>query len=350
MTTEKTNYFNKNIIKFFDGLKLTNYGIKNMRFTALLVKSLNAHKEIHKEYYKKIKIYLDDNLIEDTHTNLNNIEYFEKNFFSIFMLSILKKLDIKNSRVFHYGMIIQSIRGIVTAADNIIDNENKSKFRIPNVKNIVLNNSLLSIIHQNIMEESLDYLSDSSSEKILYRRKLLDCFMSIAKGESIREYDKSYKNPEWVIENIHKKIGGELLEFAFAIPTIRENLNILSDVKLGIKKIGIALQMLDDVTDLLEDYENNKINLMFMEMIKENSFTIDELSSKLNIGFMEDPIYKKSQYKISVDAIDLALDGFEIIGKTGYPINRKEGLSIIKIIFKLRGVSTKIFEKYNFIS
>ena len=169
---------------------------------------------------------------------------------------------------------------------------------------------------------------------------------SLAIGESIRELKDDIEAPEEIIENIHKKIGGELLELAFIIPTINENNPKLEISKNGIYQIGIALQMIDDICDFQEDIEAKKKNYLLSKIFHNSSLSLKEVMElAFDKNFYNSTIYLNNYSEAIEEAIDTALYGFKILEDSGYPVNRDQGKIILEFMFKIRGLA-KVWENY----
>src|SRR5262245_48371165 len=67
----------------------------------------------------------DTNAVSFPHVRLTPLEYWGRNFFSILLMSVFEAIGISEERQRHYGLVLHALRGIVTAADNIIDGQNK---------------------------------------------------------------------------------------------------------------------------------------------------------------------------------------------------------------------------------
>ena len=303
----------------------------NPALTMLLYQSMKEYRDIEKEFKKNFEKYSFFNEIEFKSIELSDIEYFEKNFFSIFFISIFKKIGFEKSNLKKYGMIFHVIRVMVTATDNILDNEEKGKYNLKIAANPILKNILLIIMSEIIMCEKL---KNSNSVK-----KMVETLYNIAKGESISALKKGeiYPKSEFIREEVHKNIGGELLGIAFDIPLEEESelKTIIENFRRGIVYVGNALQALDDMTDVKEDIDGNKANLMTAIILEKNGISYENLIEKKLYGF---EVCEKEYSILIEESVENALKGFKIMEENGYPINKKQGEEILKMMFKLRGL------------
>lgn len=254
---------------------------------------------------------------------------FQKNFFTLLMISILIKTEIAEERIISYGKIIFCLRNIVTSTDNIIDKEDKNLTKIQGISNPVANNVFNLLLHQTILFQELEKLSlDSSSME-----KILEEFLWIAESKGNREVAlyQEYPSVKEVEEKIHTGIGGKLLQIALTLPLQAEKNKVLEEYNRGLFEIGMSLQALDDLMDIEEDFKEKKINLAvaFQKEQKDISQEIWE----------ENYLAKTLQR---------AFTGFQILEKEGYPIDHKTSIYLLKNLFILRGVDKKylnIFKK-----
>lgn len=328
--------------------ELVNLGVNSNKFIKLLISTIKNHKEMELEYKNRFNKYVSQNSSKHVNEKLNYINYLEKNFFSILLLSIFKNLKIDKKSITEYGVILHSLRGIVTCTDNIIDHESKGAMFLNEISNHVLSNNMLSIIQQNILNLSIDNLNADKPKKEIMIVGYSKALYSIALGENQRELNDEIESPREIIENIHKKIGGELLELAFIIPTINEENQKLNLSKEGIFEIGIALQMLDDICDFKEDIDAKKKNYLLSKIIYNSSLTLSEVISKSN----EKEFYNTKEYSHSYiesieESIEVALNGFKILEKASYPINQLQAKLILEFMFKVRGLKEawELYEK-----
>lgn len=330
-------------------------GLKQPDLLFLLASSTREHKHVESMYKQMLGRFHSGENATFPNRDLNTFKYFEHNFFSILFLSLFKVLGIPTERRLNYGVIIHAIRTVVTCTDNILDNENKGAvFLNLGLNNTVLDNVILSLLSQNIVGRALKNISDDEDIAEQAEEQILDSLSSIAKGESLTAAGSldPLPEPEDIIENIHKKIGGELLRLALIAP-LKNEIQLQPQLKLvesGILSIGIGLQMLDDVVDFQEDIIVNKTNLLASWIIykEDNGYTYQALKDIANSEETDvQNLFYTSQMEIINAAIGRALDGFDRFASVGYPINRAAAISVVKTMFKLRGLE-KEWQKSNF--
>lgn len=313
---------------FVDSLKIM---LGNPKLAILLYNSMNDYKEIEKIFHERLKKYDFYDKFIFKNQEYNDSKYFEKNFFSIFFISIFRQVRFEKDKIMKYGLIFHMIREIVTCTDNILDNEEKGTLLLNADISPIIKNVILILISESIMEKE--------THKEESGVKLINTLYNIAYGESmarVKDYE-NYPKSDYIRNIVHKNIGGELLGIALDVPILEEN-NIetaLEKYRVGVVKIGLALQALDDMTDVIEDIEEDKANLLTALILENNNKKYKDLiEKKVEIS----KVYEKDYIMLIKEAIQNALEGFGIMEDIKYPVNQKQAKNILKVMFKLRGL------------
>lgn len=317
--------------------------LKNIILLNKVRKLKKIHIEIEEEYIKYINKFIPK---EDfIYKNLDIAEnvYIQKNFFSILMLLILDFNKIENLK--KHGLIIHAIRNTITNTDNIIDLDNKGNLDVKKLENPILKNVMSLLIANEILnKELLTFCEVNKISRI--KEKFLRSIYEIAKGEEIREIKKGrYMSYDEVIEKIHSKIGGELLAISMIVPVeIYEN-EKLKEFQNALFEIGLSLQLLDDIVDIKEDYEAGTQNAFFSYLLDKN-ISIREIENYI----LKDKKIEKIEgcyNELIAKAIKKGIDGFKYFGKNGFDLGVDEAYSLMKFMFKNRGMENewKIFEE-----
>jgi len=322
--------------------------------------------QIYRKLYASLKEHrgVEDDLAEQLHAILgagyiatvkrhwkNPLAYAQKNFFSILFLAVYRAIGIAPERRHHYGMLNHCLRGIVTGADNILDDEYKellplnfpeSAVRFKSVMHILLFDRFIVRITR-AMEE-MDLLGEVDAA--ILQQKLFDALVPIGAEEAQEEGGvHRILPPAEILSTVHMYKGGKLLCLAFVAPQLVETVfrDRLRAAAKGIFSIGIALQLIDDLTDFYEDIAGAHHNYLVSSITHRG--TVEEraaLQRALVPGNRSFPAIE-SRYRDAVslvmeEAIGEALHGFELLEQAGFWINRKQAYDLIKNLFVLRGV------------
>jgi hypothetical protein len=319
-----------------ENIKLGKLILGNIKFSNLIKNAYKNYKEVEDSINIRLKNLSFGKNIYFVSKNKSFGDNYKQNFFTFIMLSILDSVGTKKEKLLKYGELIFCLRAIITATDNIIDNEEKGVIFISKVDNKIVENTLLILIMEHIMRDVLEELdSTKASSHMIF---ILNKIYSIAESESVRNINlyENYPKEDYIINHIHKGIGGELLQLSLWIPTLIEQNQILDKYSKALFYIGMSLQALDDLCDMQEDYDNKKINLA-ISGLKYNFFdNIDNLFSKDSSKLIyEFPKFYKDYVSI---CIDKAMCGFRQFARCGYPLKEKEALILLEYLFELRGI------------
>lgn len=320
-------------------------GLKNPRLMALLTKAASEYRLVEAEwerFLKDLKFAQNAHFVNKT---LSSTAYFEKNFFSILLLSILISAEIPKYRRLKYGLLLQALRTIVTCTDNILDHEQKGAIRLETkLNNPVLDNVLLTLAAQKVLLCASCCLCSEPFGAERLQKRLLDSLFAVAQGESAASLlpGETYPIPEQIIETVHKKIGGQLLGLALVGPMENESEHraALEPMEQGILAIGTALQMLDDITDIVEDWAVGKKNYLASWMMYHSPVISMNALNDIVTGDTSQVAIKLGSNRITAidQAICKALEGFDLLHQGGYPVNHEQALVLLRIMFRLRGL------------
>ena len=304
----------------------------------------SVHVNIEASYIEYVTQYIDSKDFIYKNQDISEKEYLQRNFFSILMLLILETNKIENLR--SHGLIIHSIRNIITTTDNIIDIDNKGNLDIIKLKNPTLKNVMSLLIAEEILNNELqllerDQLNNFKISEV--KTSLLKSIYEIAKGEEIRTIvDNNYMTYDEVISNVHMKIGGELLAISMLIPFLISGNNDILNFKDALFKIGMSLQLLDDIVDLEEDIESNTQNA-FLSYLLDNSIAIQDITNYNN----RNKDIQTHYHNLIYSAVQIGLDGFKDFEKNGLEIGYKDGEKLMEFMFINRKMQDewKIYKK-----
>ena len=303
-----------------------------MYTTSKFIKQLLKSNKIYNKVIKRIKedlyelSFFDKIEIEEGNLKKN----FKKNFFSIFMLSLIEFLEAEQENIIKYGKCLFYIRGIVTCTDNIIDDERKGAIFLNGIEEKTTENTLLTLLLQKNIEKIIFELD---IKNIGISNKLLESIYLIAKSEGMRDRSiyENYPNYNLISHEIHSGIGGELLKIGVLVPLYLEKNDKFKDISKALYNLGMSLQGLDDLCDMEEDFLAGKINLatsFFMDRLE-----IDE-ERAINLNVVNTPMTKEYLERI----MSYSMESFSILEEIGYPINKKLGMKLLFHLFKIRGL------------
>lgn len=317
--------------------------LQNPHLALALQNAGQLHRKMEREFEKRMRALSSVSMpLRFPHLDLPFAQYFQRNFFSILMLSLFRHCGIEKQRALHYGLILHGLRGIVTAGDNILDGESKGSVHLDLAHGHVLPNIFLILLQQGLFQQSIEELTGDSVQTQKILAQVMGALFAIADEESGEEGDlDEVMTPNQLLESVHHFRGGKLLELAFVVPVQLESdrRDALETQRRGIHQIGLALQILDDVTDFELDESQQNHNMLRSWIVHENPDGID-LSrhfSKAQLCHPERHVPAATRAVLN-QALQFALEGFLEIAKTDYPIDEGDAWSLIQTLFHLRSL------------
>jgi hypothetical protein len=291
--------------------------------------------------------------------DLSEQAYWERNFFSILFVSIFHAIKIEDSRAREYAAIIHMVRGIVTATDNILDDEAKGAFQIDLHAGRVLPNVLSMLMQAGVVTGRLRRVIGNDAEASRAWGALIDCLYAIGEEESGEEAAIEHVlTPKRLLDEIHRFRGANLLLLAFVVPELNEpeHAEAIALAKAGVFRIGLALQILDDLADFEEDLRRRNHNMLRSWLVhgvgsdgrggRAAAVSDAELSgySSEQLAKAHD-LFPQATSEIMVLAIELALRGFDSLQRAGHPLDRVTARELMAMMFRLRGLP-HLWERY----
>ncbi|MCM8798307.1 MAG: hypothetical protein NC821_02430 [Candidatus Omnitrophica bacterium] len=283
------------------------------------------HREVSRNILDMGKNFVKNARLEIPFERLSVKRYFEKNIFSILFLSIYRAFRIPKKKRIYYGSINYCIRGIVTAADNILDKEDKNILDFSDLPKQSSNfKFILQII---VLEQLLSYLLKNT----FLLSEIVDVLIKIGSLEAEEEAGQAkILTPNSLLKKVHSFRGGALLNLAFLVPQALE-LRLrkrFEEVKEGVHLLGIGLQILDDVVDFEKDLKDKRYN-----------YLISSIEYR-------DGREEETTQKVVREAITFIKQGFKILRNLGYPLEERDTIELIRTLFYLRGLKNLWKQKY----
>jgi hypothetical protein len=198
------------------------------------------------------------------------LHFVQEYFFLILFRSIFHSLGIPPDRLRLYTELNFCIKGTITAADNIFDDQEKSLLPLAPVAGSRFLSILQLMSFERLLRRTLDrgqhtgILDGAQRDGIL--RGLLDRMASIGMLEGSEEGGvEDIPGPDEMVGKVHRVRGGALFALAFAAPAVLEEGETAAKLALAepsVARLGTSFQIVDDLTDFEFDLGRRSHNLL----------------------------------------------------------------------------------------
>ena len=316
-----------------------------------LYPSLQEHRQVEAETLRLLAETLPAPYLGTPPPPAGILKYARRHFFSSLFLAVYRSAGVAPERRLLYGTVNHAIRGIVTGTDNLLDDEYKEMLPLAFPERAT---RFKSVMHILLFDRILFRILDEAAQAGVLSRKQARCIgrevfaamVPIGAEEATEEGGVAgILTPAEILASVHMYKGGNLLRLAFVAPLLAEEGAVRDRLELadrGIFSIGLALQVIDDLTDFHDDLRDRRHNYLAATIQHEGS--IDErarLAALLAGHAAALPVelaFAPSASRAMTRAIGEALDGFERLHEAGFWLDRAQALELIRYLFKLRGV------------
>ncbi|MGD8320661.1 MAG: class 1 isoprenoid biosynthesis enzyme [Gemmatimonadota bacterium] len=202
------------------------------------------------------------------------LHFVQEYFFLILFHSIFASLGVSEDRLRLYAELNFCIKGTITAADNIFDDQDKSLLPLAPVAGARFLSILQLMSFERLLRRTLDrgqhaHVVDGGQRDAVLRG-LLDRMASIGTLEGSEEGGvDEIPTPEEMIERVHRVRGGALFALAFVAPSVLEEDALGAKVlaaEPAVARLGTAFQIVDDLTDFEFDLGRRTHNLLVSQI------------------------------------------------------------------------------------
>lgn len=325
--------------------------IKTLLSLRKLLQATHEHRTVEDSIQARFRQLLEPRYQAAAPARANRLQYLQKNFFSTLFLSIYSALGIPPARRLFYGQLNHCIRGLVTATDNILDDEYKELLPLNFPEPAIRFKSVMQILCFDRILEGLcrQAVADGVLAAPLLEPLLAAIFQAmvpIGAEEALEEGGiTEILPPHAVLDSVHMYKGGKLLCLAFTAPLLLESerKSALTLAETGIYRIGMALQVIDDLTDFHEDLAHQNHNFLTSSVYHEGETTERARLAAILAQPGGTPeavaaLFPTTLKRVMAQAIGEALAGFAALQEAGYWYNERQSLRIIRFLFTIRGV------------
>jgi len=245
--------------------------IRELGLIDKMAKSISAQEEAITQVHELMPSILNDGYLWPTAVKEDDLVFLQENFFLILFHSVFETLGCAPDRLRFYARLNLCIKGIVTAGDNLFDDEAKSLLplqlrgggrRFRAILEMLCFDRLLARICDDAAAEGT--IPRGSRYPVL--REILNRLAYVGALEGSEEEGVNGILPvEEMVDTVHRVRGGALFSIAFAAPSHIEQEAVLqrfARAEEAIRDLGTAFQIVDDLTDFEFDLTRRSHNLL----------------------------------------------------------------------------------------
>jgi hypothetical protein len=307
--------------------------------------SFSAHREAAGILNDLLRKVIEETYILSSPDPVDDLSFLQENFFLILFHSLFKRVSCDPGHLDAYTLLNFCIRGVVLSGDNLFDEEDKLvlPLRLGHGKRFM---SIVQMMcFQGLIQRVLDTHAGwlNIEEKTRFNRDLLSALTEIGSLEGSEEagVDRIPEVDE-MIETVHRVRGGSLFSLAFIAPRIGErgaNKASWEAAEAGIRRLGTAFQIVDDLTDLEFDLGRGSHNLLVAQVFHNGSGEEQALIQSLRRsagmraegGWVEKGL-RESAAAVLAHAKKEAEEGFRILGRLGFWFPPEDALLFVRAI------------------
>ena len=280
----------------------------------------------------------------------NPVRYTGRHFFSLLLLSSYRALGMSEDQQRWLGAINHAVRSIVTAADNLLDGEDKPVLALRFPEGAARFRSCLGLLAwsaalERVVARGVEHGSLQPEQVSVAVQRLLALLIEVGAVEAEEEAGvEVIIPPDEVVGRIHDHKGGSLLGLAWVVPLMvlegDEREGHARQMAAGIHAIGLALQHVDDVTDLELDVAARGHNLLQSTIFHQGSEDERIHLEAMRSGMLSDTyrsVCEESIGRVVTRALETAQRGFSMLEQAGYPLSEARAMGLLEMLFQVRG-------------
>ncbi len=278
--------------------------------------------------------------------------FLQEYFFLVLFRSLFESLGVPASRLDRYAELNFCIKGTITAADNLFDEQAKSLLPLRTGEGTRFLSILQLMCFERLIRRSLDRSIEAGSatpaaaDAVL--KGLLDLMARIGKLEGSEEGGvEEIPRPDAMVDRVHRVRGGALFALAFVPPAHLESGEVRERIlaaEPAVARLGTAFQIVDDLTDFEFDVTRRSHNLLVSQV--HHHGTVEEraaLERLLAGASRPEPGMVERAFRVSARAVlgrayDEARTSFRELSALGFWFPETLADEVVHAIVGLEGV------------
>jgi hypothetical protein len=285
-------------------------------------------------------------------TTPDGLHFLQEYFFLILFRSIFRSIGVPEDRLQAYSELNFCIKGTITAADNLFDDQAKSLLPLADHAGPRFMSILQLMSFERLLRAVLDRAVASGimagDDVGAIQRALIDRMAEIGVLEGSEEGGvDAIPTPDAMVESVHRVRGGALFALAFAAPGVLEEGEMAAKMERAeeaIARLGTAFQIVDDLTDFEFDVGRRSHNLL-VSQIRHDGTEAERASfaplwdgAPVPPGVVED-VFARSARAVLERAYTEARAAFGILAGMGHWFDPSLADEVVHAIVGLEGVA-----------
>jgi hypothetical protein len=290
----------------------------------------------------------------DIQLDLGGLPFLQEYFFLILFRSLFESLGVAPERLERYAEINFCIKGTITAADNLFDEQAKSLLPLRAGQGSRFMSILQLMCFERLIHRALErgveaeHLDPRRRDLVL--KGLLDMMARIGRLEGSEEGGvNEIPAPSEMVDRVHRVRGGALFALAFVAPSVLEEGEVLDRLRKAepaVARLGTAFQIVDDLTDFEFDVGRRSHNLVVAQVHHHGTAEERSLMERLwegeaaapdASGLVEGP-FQASARAVLERAYGEARASFHELGGLGFWFPARLADDVVHAIVGLEGV------------
>lgn len=239
------------------------------------------------------------------------LHFVQEYFFLILFRSVFSSMGVSPERLRLYAEVNFCVKGTITAADNLFDDQDKSLLPLAPLQGARFRSILQIMAFERLLRRALErgrhagLLDGARRDAVL--RGLLDRMAAIGALEGSEEGGvDDVPTPDAMVESVHRVRGGALFALAFVAPSILEEGGVASkmrEAEEAIARLGTAFQIVDDLTDFEFDLGRRSHNLVVAQVVHHGTPDERAALARLQAGEPVPPGAVETLFRASARAV-----------------------------------------------
>jgi len=280
------------------------------------------------------------------------LHFLQEYFFLVLFRSIFAAVGIPDDRLQTYTELNFCIKGTVTAADNLFDDQSKTLLPLADYAGPRFLSILQLMAFERLLTSVLNRAAGSgvieARDGPAIQRSLMDRMAAIGILEGSEEGGvDEIPDADRMIEQVHRVRGGRLFTLAFGAPAVLEVGSLAARMDLAATataRLGTAFQIVDDLTDFEVDVGRRSHNLLVAQIWHKGSEAEKKALGPLWAGEtvpedVVERVFATSARSVLERAYQEAGGAFSALSELGHWFNPALAEQVVHAIVGLDGVA-----------